>query len=116
MQVDVFTLPDYRLSNRQKEWLWLFSLMVAGKSAEFATKKLNILLHGWSGTPFNAIDRMLYKGTLDENLRAAKTGQYRKLTRAYEYTVKELYPIWHQDVPALRRARAAARRRPGSST
>jgi hypothetical protein len=97
-QVDVFELPNYELNRSQQEWLWLFSLIVAGKSAEFATKKLDALLEAAdpcdeASSPFEALlDHMSTVDGLDKLLRRVKTGQYRKLVGAFKYSFASVRP------------------------
>jgi hypothetical protein len=97
MQVNVFDLPNYELDQPQLEWLWLFSLVVAGKNAEFANKKLNAYLYdsarlflpfekGSKVTPLRIVNEDMQEGSLKMRLMHAKTGNYAKLDRAFSYS------------------------------
>jgi hypothetical protein len=93
MEVDVFDLPDYEMTQSQQEWLWLFSLVVAGKNAEFAAKKVtNYLFVPPQGvtTPFDVIRQDLARGVLRVRLEAVRTGNYTKMERAFSYSAMRL--------------------------
>jgi len=65
----------------------LYALIVAGKSAEFAQKAterfLMNLIREPGQNPFAAIRQLAAKGLVEVHLRGAKTGNYRRLTRAF---------------------------------
>lgn len=102
MKVDVFDLPNYGLSDNQHEWLWLFSIMVAGKKAEPTRDKLNAFLKAAPcGTPFEAVRTLAMENGLDDALRRHRVGQYRRIGGAFRASVKMTKPIWECKLPDL---------------
>ncbi len=94
--VDVFNLPNYRLTGSQSEWFWLFSIMVAGKKAEVTVDKLNaFLLDAPFGTPLESIRVLMVSGKLGERLRHHKVGQYRRIEAAFRYSAKMRKNLWN---------------------
>ena len=69
----------------EKEGRLIYSLIVAGKSAIFTDnvmKKLcNLGLRNNKNSPFETLKEWVENKVLEKNLRLAKTGNYRKLTR-----------------------------------
>lgn len=75
----------------QLEYRILYSMVVAGKSADFAKSALERYLdrHPQYGdeTPFDIVRRHLRQGRLEWRLRAARTGNYNKLKRGFNELV-----------------------------
>jgi len=68
----------------------IYALIVAGKSAKFADRKTRDLLtpRKKGELPFNLLKRLKEEGRLTERLVTVKTGNYYKLTTAFEYLAK----------------------------
>jgi len=60
----------------------VFCVCVAGKTADHASKAVKRLLAGCQGSPFGKIMRLHSSGRLPAALRAARTGNYGKLSKA----------------------------------
>lgn len=69
-----------------QEW-WLFSVLVAGKTAITQARLLDAFLidNGWvpGQQPFDVIRRMVANGTLEFRMREARLGQYTRLVRTF---------------------------------
>jgi len=65
----------------------IYALIVAGKSAKFADEKTRALLghRRCDELPFDTILRLRMEGRLWDVLKAARTGNYRKMERALQY-------------------------------
>jgi len=81
MEVPERDLKRLRLFECQDKLL--YSLIVAGKSAAFANTKMGALFGGYKMLPFDEIRDWIKTGKLEKMLRTCKTGNYRKLTRAF---------------------------------
>lgn len=77
------------MNSHELEWRLLYSMVVAGKSAEFATKALQRFLSPLAfSSPFQNIRYHAMHDTLDYRLRHARTGNYGKLARGFEAVAK----------------------------
>lgn len=69
----------------------IYSVIVAGKSAKFAnsviTKWIFLNVHP-DELPFDALRRLVQKGTVENSFREAKTGNYGKLRKFAEQIIK----------------------------
>ncbi|HEX5317112.1 MAG TPA: hypothetical protein VFX22_10725, partial [Candidatus Kapabacteria bacterium] len=70
-------------SRQELEYWILFSVVVAGKAAPFAHEKMGKFL-GDSVRPFEFVRRLIRQGNLMSKLKDAKTGNYHKISKAFE--------------------------------
>lgn len=75
------------LTRDELEARLLYAMIVAGKSARFADEKTKLFLSacGEDESPFDLICRLVYEGRLEQALKKAKTGNYRKLNLAFTW-------------------------------
>lgn len=71
-----------RITDRELEYRLIYSIIVAGKSAKFATNVVQKLFEWWPFNPFEAIRLWDSQDRLEKELKAAKTGNYKKLISA----------------------------------
>lgn len=89
-----------RITDRgELEGRLLYSLIVAGKSAKFADAAIGRwyeagreMIGGDFQSPFELIQILVERGQLEESLRKARTGNYRKLARAFDF-LRFVYPF-----------------------
>jgi len=71
------------------QWWLLFAIMVANKPAEITARKLNEFLskYHWSvnSLPFDVVKDFRCRAVMGVCLREARTGQYTRIQRAFEY-------------------------------
>jgi thermostable 8-oxoguanine DNA glycosylase len=84
--VDPFALTKFDRTDAELEELLIFSLLAAGKRADFAVRKTEQLLTEVGYTDKSPLEKLLffekYAGSLEPLLRHVKTGQYHRLTKA----------------------------------
>lgn len=74
-----------RTQSELEEW-WLFSVLVAGKTAATQARLLDGFLseNGQAkDTPFDVVRRLVAMGTLEYRMREARLGQYTRLARCF---------------------------------
>ena len=59
-----------------------FIIVVAGKSAKVARKKVDAFFSESNKLPFDYLDELIKNGILEEKLKYHKTGNYRKIVKA----------------------------------
>jgi len=67
---------------QDKEYLAVFAVCVAGKTAATMAGKVRELLAGTHKSPFAKLDLMRRTGTLEQDLRGVRIGQYKRVERA----------------------------------
>lgn len=83
-RVDPSTFTNYDRTDAELELTWLFCQVVAGKTALVQAKALEtFLLMEDAGSPFQRVQAMIAKGTLVDNLKAARLGQYTRLEKGF---------------------------------
>lgn len=86
--VDPDTLTKYNRTTEELEELIIFSIAVAGKTAYTINKSVDFFLSLEKGnSPFDKIRKMIKKNTLIPNLKKAKLGKYKLLTKAFHELV-----------------------------
>ncbi len=72
------------------EWKLLYAVIVAGKSAKFADRVMVRLIDDSDpdGYPFDQIRAMILGSDLDNRLRRARSGNYRKFAKCFPKLVK----------------------------
>jgi len=69
---------------KERQYRLLYSVVVAGKSAEFARRALAQFLAASGGrAPFKFVQELERAGLLEASIREAKLGNYGKITRAF---------------------------------
>lgn len=82
--VDPTTVTNYNRTVDELELYWLFTQVVAGKTARVQAKALErFLLMEETGSPFERVRAMIQSGTLTDNLIAARLGQHNRLTKGF---------------------------------
>jgi len=84
MIIDPKNITNFERSDSELQAFWLFSLFVAGKNSDYASRCLSKLLHQahWRNiTPFDYLSDLGEIG-IHNALVAAKVGQYSRLTKA----------------------------------
>jgi thermostable 8-oxoguanine DNA glycosylase len=85
-------------SKQSAQWWFIFSVIVAGKNAEFATKATNALLGTSALSPFDSIASAIESACLSGALRIARTGNYGKLVKAFVYITDAIRTgVWSDD-------------------
>lgn len=87
-------------SKENAQWWLLFAIMVANKSAEQTTKKLNkFLMTGvnMNKSAFEMVTAYDQERVLDSALRTAKTGQYTRIAAAFRDVTVKLPPAVGDD-------------------
>lgn len=83
MKIDPNNITNYNRNPTELQKFWLFSLIVAGKNADWAATKTEQLIEGrlYDQTPF---DYLTTQGSvwLQHKLRLIKSGQYNRLEKA----------------------------------
>ena len=69
------------MTNRDLQRRFVYCAVVAGKNARFAANAVNRLFDPANADPFDLINVWHGCGALENQLRMARTGNYRKLTR-----------------------------------
>ncbi len=92
--IDPNNVIDYNRSTGELELWWLFSLVVAGKTAKTQARLLDGFLlslpaadHPENDTPFERIQKSIQRGDLMEAIKASRLGQYNRLCRAFTESV-----------------------------
>lgn len=79
----------FNFSQSEREEFILFTVIVAGKNANFASKALQKFLLIEDGTsPFDKILKMISKNKLLDSLKESKTGNYHKLYNCFKQLVE----------------------------
>ncbi len=82
--VDPTIVTKFDRTDAELELYWLFCQVVAGKTARVQAKSLEkFMLMGTSGTPFQRLAEMVNTGTLLDNLKESRLGQYTRLTKGF---------------------------------
>lgn len=82
---DPVNFTNFNRTDEELQLAWLFCQVVAGKTAWVQAKALErFLLMGTSGSPYKRIQEMVDSGTLLENLKASRLGQYTRLSAGFE--------------------------------
>lgn len=71
----------------------LYSMVVAGKSAKFADSAMERFYGRTSLSPFDFIRKLVARGKLIERLRAARTGNYTKLSLGFAKITETGYDL-----------------------
>lgn len=75
-------------TREKRELVLLFSIMVAGKSADRTSDILNYMMHTLEGdTPFNKIGRMVERGDALERLKTFRIGQHNRILKAFREAI-----------------------------
>lgn len=86
--VDPTVVTKFDRTDEELELYWLFCQVVAGKTARVQAKALDAFFALEStGGPFARIRAMIQKGTLTDNLKTARLGQYKRLTEGFTQSV-----------------------------
>lgn len=84
MTVDPMDITNYYRSDRELELFWLFCIMAAGKNADITASALGRFYNrNYVQSPFEYIQELVNAGNLEIALKMARTGQYKKLQRAF---------------------------------
>lgn len=70
------------MSEAEREWRLIYSIIVAGKSAKFTEAVMFRLLPARCGSPFKWIREVRNRGRLNGALKETRTGNYTKLEKA----------------------------------
>ena len=93
MTINPNNLTNYSWNDDELEEFWIFSICVAGKNADTTTKVVEKLLKGRGDlSPFAYIASLTRIRRLEQRLRKARTGQYKRITRA----LSESLPLMHK--------------------
>lgn len=74
-------ITKYDRTDYELEEFFLFSVLVAGKTAKVVARSLAAFLEDTSLTPLNYIRNLVKSYTLEQKLKEARTGQYSRLTK-----------------------------------
>lgn len=103
--IDPTDVIKYDRTHAELEEWWLFSLIVAGKTAATQAKLLDAFLteNGTEGdSPYDVIRRLVATGTLDMRMREARLGQYTRLTRSFsESLILDLHTCTVEQLEAI---------------
>lgn len=80
--VDPLNVTDFNRSDAALEEFLLFSILVAGKSADQQAAKLERFLDG-AARPFDLLRRLCVRDLLETRLRELRLGRYRDMGRAF---------------------------------
>ena len=83
--IDPHNITNFERTDEELELFWLFCILVAGKNARIQAQKLVNFLRPASSvgiSPFRFIELRQHK-YLDEDIRAEKLGQYKRVHRAF---------------------------------
>jgi thermostable 8-oxoguanine DNA glycosylase len=84
--IDPFHPEHFNATTSDLEEFLLFCVVVAGKTATIQTKLLDKFLKSnaeYGDTPFEIVRGLHKKGVLDEAIRGAHLGQYRRLNKTF---------------------------------
>lgn len=85
--IDPYDLTKPWNTARVQEWI-LFGICVAGKPADITAFKLDKFLHPRLGrSPFEVTQKYITEGILEDRLREARLGQYRRIGVAFREVV-----------------------------
>lgn len=76
------------------EFRLLYSMVVAGKSADFAQQAMQRFLEGTRRPPFEVIRHLVLHRKLFTRIQEARTGNYTKLTRGFAEAAKADLNLW----------------------
>lgn len=83
--IDPFNVTNYYRSDAELEEWWLFSTLVAGKTAVVQARLLERFLNSLPGsTPFQKIKDASENGTLLHSMKHERVGQYSRLERCWK--------------------------------
>jgi thermostable 8-oxoguanine DNA glycosylase len=88
--IDPHNITDFNRSDEDLEAFWLFCVLVAGKNSQVQAKKLANFLKPAASvgiSPFRYIDLRQHK-YLDEDIKAEKLGQYKRVHRCFVESLK----------------------------
>lgn len=89
--IDPSNVINYNRTETELEEWWLFSLVVAGKTASTQARLLdNFLKMKAEGTPFEKIEAMIEDDDLLDAIKRSRLGQYNRLERAFRESVQSL--------------------------
>jgi hypothetical protein len=89
--IDPANVIKFDRTEAELELWWLFSLVVAGKTAKTQARLLdNFLRMGGLGTPFEIIEKMIEDGNLLDCLKLSRLGQFNRLEKAFCQSVYHL--------------------------
>lgn len=86
MLINPTQITNFNRSRRELEAFWLFSLFVAGKNADFAAGKVKAVIDQCPVNMF--LFDWLHLKDIETVLRTAKVGQYTRLTKAVQASLK----------------------------
>ena len=82
--IDPTAVTNYNRTDAELEELMLFSIAVAGKTAQIVSKQLQSLLDAAPGkSPFDKINKLVKAGKLLSALKKSRLGKYSILVKAY---------------------------------
>lgn len=82
--IDPTAVTNYNRTDAELEELMLFSIAVAGKTAQIVSKQLQSLLDAVPGkSPFDKIKKLVKAGKLLSALKKSRLGKYGILVKAY---------------------------------
>ena len=85
---DPINFTNFNRTDEQLELAWLFTQVVAGKTAVVQAKALeNFFMLETDGGPYQRIRAMVAAGTLTDNLKTARLGQYTRLTKGFQQSL-----------------------------
>lgn len=88
MYIDPEDFTNFHRSDAELEAAWLFSLVVAGKTAHTQARLLNNFLRNLEAkTPFEGIRLAVTDSSLLVRLKESKLGQYNRLSKAFTESV-----------------------------
>jgi thermostable 8-oxoguanine DNA glycosylase len=76
------------MSDRDLQLRLIFSVVVAGKNAKFASNVLENLFGNIQQLPFDLIQHWINQGILENELRLARTGNYTKFKKCFPELIK----------------------------
>ena len=89
--IDPKNIINFDRTPDEVEAFYLFCVLVAGKNAQIQAHKLAEFLEPAAElgmTPFEYIKGLLYLDKLDEEIRAHKLGQYKRLHKCFEQSIE----------------------------
>lgn len=88
LKIDPQNITDFNRTDNQLEAFLLFSVAVAGKTAQVISDAIDRFLQGYKGSPFNRIRQMIQEGVLEEKIITSRLGKHRTLTKAFQQIVE----------------------------
>lgn len=82
------------MPSRELEYRLLYSMVVAGKSAKFATNFMRgFLQHAGHRSPLSFVRELIRRGGLELRLRLYKSGNYTKLTKGFTQVAQSRFNL-----------------------